>query len=70
VGELPHRDRGADRRRERVVVLVRDYGKREADAPEVELRGAAIWTVRGGRIVRAESHADRAEALASVGLAE
>jgi len=55
---------------ERVVVLVRDYGKREADAPEVELRGAAIWTVRGGRIVRAESYADRAEALASVGLAE
>jgi ketosteroid isomerase-like protein len=33
----------------------------------VEQRNAAVWTVRDGRIVRAEFYADRAEGLASVG---
>jgi hypothetical protein len=53
-----------------VVVIFRDYARREPGAPEVELRGAAVWTVRDGRIVRVEHYADRAEGLASVGLAE
>jgi ketosteroid isomerase-like protein len=52
---------------DRVVVLARDYGRREAGAPEVEQRNAAVWTVRDGRIVRAEFYANRAEGLASVG---
>jgi ketosteroid isomerase-like protein len=56
---------------ERVVVIARDYGRREAGAAEVEQRNAAVWTVRDGRIVRAEFYAgDRTEALAAVGLAE
>jgi len=53
-----------------VVAIVRDYGRREQSATEVEMRAAAVYTVQGGRIIRAEYHADRAEALASVGLAE
>jgi ketosteroid isomerase-like protein len=55
---------------ESVVVFVRDYGRRELGAPEVEMMGAAVYTVQGGRIVRVDFNADRAEALASVGLAE
>ena len=53
-----------------VVAVVHDYGRREPDAPEVDLMAAAVWTVRDGRIVRAEFYADRAEGLASAGLAE
>jgi ketosteroid isomerase-like protein len=52
---------------ERVVTLTRDYGRREPGAPEVGQDSAAVWTVREGRIVRAEFYADRAEGLASVG---
>jgi ketosteroid isomerase-like protein len=55
---------------ERVVTVVRDYGRREQSAAEVEMRAAAVYTVQGGRIIRAEFYEDRAEALASVGLAE
>jgi ketosteroid isomerase-like protein len=53
-----------------VVAIVRDHGRREQSAAEVEMRAAAVYTVQGGRIIRAEYYADRAEALASVGLAE
>jgi hypothetical protein len=31
---------------ERVVVLARDYGRREAGAPEVEQKNAAVWNRR------------------------
>ena len=55
---------------ERVVVIVRDYGRREQGASEVEMMGATVYTAQGGRIIRAEFYADRAEGLASVGLAE
>jgi ketosteroid isomerase-like protein len=56
---------------EHVVAVVRDYGRREPDAPEVGLQAAAVWTVRDGRVVRAEFYpSGRAEALVSVGLAE
>jgi len=55
---------------ESVVAIVRDYGRREQSGAEVEMRAAAAYTVQGGRIARAEFYANRAEALASVGLAE
>lgn len=56
---------------ERVVVIIRDYARSEPDAPEVDIRGATIWTVRDGRVQRVDFYAGgRAEALASVGLAE
>jgi ketosteroid isomerase-like protein len=56
---------------ERVVVVICDYARREPDGPEVRLRAAVIWTLRGGLIARIDFYpGGRAEALASVGLAE
>lgn len=46
----------------------RDLGRREGSTQEVELLGAAVWTIRNGKIVRAEFYPDRAEALEAVGL--
>jgi hypothetical protein len=54
---------------ERVVVLYRDYGRREDVDAEVELVGAAIWTIREGKVARIEHHADRGAALQAAGLA-
>jgi ketosteroid isomerase-like protein len=52
-----------------VVAVLCDYGRREPDSQEVALRSATVWTVRDGRIVRAEFYAGgRAEALEAVGL--
>lgn len=51
-----------------VVMLTRDYGRRAGTDAEVCLLGAAVWTVRGGRIARVAFHASRAEALEAVGL--
>ena len=56
---------------ERVVLLFPDYARRELGVPEVELMGGTIFSVRDRRIVRIDFYAGgRAEALASVGLAE
>jgi SnoaL-like domain len=56
---------------ERIVVVIRDYARSEAGAPEVDIRGATIWTVRDGRVHCVDFYAGgRAEALASAGLAE
>jgi ketosteroid isomerase-like protein len=55
---------------ERVIVLARDYGRREHGAPEIEQRDLGIWTVRNGRVLRAEFFTDRSEGLASAGLVE
>ena len=35
---------------------------------EVELKGSAVWTVRDGRVARAEFFTDRSEALDAVEL--
>lgn len=53
---------------EAAVVLTRDYGRRRGTEAEVELFGAAIWTVRNGKIARAEFYANRRAALAAAGL--
>ena len=53
---------------EHVVVLVRDYARREPGAPEVDQIGAAVWTVRDAKVARAEFYAHRPEALEAVGL--
>ena len=55
---------------DRVLVLVRDFGRREGTTQEVELTAAAVWTVRDGRIARAEFYASRDDALKAVGLRE
>jgi ketosteroid isomerase-like protein len=53
---------------ERVLLLVRDFGRREGSTQDVALNGAAVWTLREGTVVRAEFHHDRATALKAVGL--
>ena len=54
---------------DRVLLLVRDFGRPEGSTQEVALNGAAVWTVREGKIVRAEFHSDRTKAVEAVGLA-
>jgi hypothetical protein len=53
---------------ERVVVLVRDYARREPGAPEIGQIAAAVWTARDAKVARAEFYAHRSEALKAVGL--
>ena len=53
---------------DRVVVLVRDFGRHTQETNEVSLRSAAVWTVHGGKIRRVEFCADRGTALKAVGL--
>jgi len=53
---------------ERVVVLVRDFGRRDEGPYEVAFIGAAVWTVRRGKVVRVEFIPDRAQALEAAGL--
>jgi ketosteroid isomerase-like protein len=53
----------------RVVSVICDYGRCEPDAQEVALKSAVVWTVRDGRIVRAEFYVGgRDEALKAAGL--
>ncbi|HEY4429033.1 MAG TPA: nuclear transport factor 2 family protein [Solirubrobacteraceae bacterium] len=51
---------------DRVLVLVRDYGRHEYGGAEVEQADASIWTVCEGKIARAEFYPDRADALKAV----
>jgi ketosteroid isomerase-like protein len=55
---------------DRVVILLRDHGRRKDMEIEVEVIGATILTFRGGKIARWEDYADRAEALEAAGMAE
>jgi ketosteroid isomerase-like protein len=51
-----------------VLVLVKDYGRKAGMSVEVRLFGAAVWTVRDGRIAKAYFFADRQDALDAVGV--
>jgi ketosteroid isomerase-like protein len=53
-----------------VVVLPRDYGRRAGMAVEVSVIGAAVWTVREGKVARVAFYLNRSEALEAVGLSE
>jgi limonene-1,2-epoxide hydrolase len=53
---------------DRVVVLVRDRGRRDDMDAEVEISGGSVWEVRDGRIVRVEFCGNRDEALEAAGL--
>ncbi len=55
---------------DRVLALVRDFGRRRDMDTEVEMLGSAVWTVREGRIARAEFFTDRARAFETAGLPE
>jgi hypothetical protein len=55
---------------DRVLALVRDYGKRDEMTAEVMLIGAAIWTLDEGKVTSATFFGTRTEALEAAGLGE
>jgi SnoaL-like protein len=55
---------------DRVLVITDDYGRRPGMSAEVRLHGAAVWTLRDGKIVAADFYAQREQALEAVGLRE
>ena len=55
---------------DQVVVLVRDHGRLRASDSEVQAVAGSVWTIRDGKIVRIEFHADREQALEAAGLSE
>lgn len=55
---------------DRVLVLIRDYGRYEPGGPEAQLTGGAIWTVRDRKVIRAEFYADREEGLRAAGVTD
>jgi ketosteroid isomerase-like protein len=55
---------------EPVLLLIRDFGHLEGSKEEVQGNHAAVWTIRDGKITRAEFYAARTEALKAVGLEE
>ena len=55
---------------DKVLVLVRLYGRIVGAEHEVETLAAGVFVVRDGRVARAEFYADRARALEAVRLSE
>jgi ketosteroid isomerase-like protein len=53
---------------DKVVSLVRQSGIPKGTGAEIETRGAAVWTVAGGRVRRVEFHLDRDAALRAAGI--
>ena len=54
---------------DRVLLLVRDFGRREGSTDEIALKGASIWNIRDGKIARVEFYPVRDDALKAAGLA-
>jgi ketosteroid isomerase-like protein len=48
---------------DRVLVLVREFGRRKGSTEEIMGRNAGVFTVRDGKILRVDAYAVRAEAL-------
>jgi ketosteroid isomerase-like protein len=55
---------------ETVLMLLRATGTARHTEIELEVEWAAIWTVRGGKLLRAQGYLNRAEALEAAGLSE
>ena len=55
---------------DRVVVVVRDFGRQKGADHEVKGRNAGIWTLREGQAICWEGYPDPDEALQAVGLEE
>jgi ketosteroid isomerase-like protein len=53
---------------DRVVVLVRDRGRRDETDVDVELISGSVWTFRDGRIARVEFYRNREELREATGL--
>jgi ketosteroid isomerase-like protein len=55
---------------EKVLIIVRDSGRRQGSTVWVDSNNAAVWTIRDGQIARAEFYADRDWARRDAGLAD
>ena len=58
---------------DRVLALVRDFGRRPDMDAEIELVTGTVWTVREGKVTRVEffaNRADSARAFEAAGLLE
>ena len=55
---------------DRVLLLAHVFGRLRGSEAEVENTVASVYTVRDGKIARAEFYIDRTEALEAVGLEE
>jgi ketosteroid isomerase-like protein len=55
---------------DRVLVLSNSYGRMKGSEAEVRSTGAAVFTIREGKIAAYEDYVDRADALNAVGLTE
>ena len=55
---------------DQVLVFSRDFGRRRGMTDEVEMKGISVWTVRDGKVSRAEFFPDPTDALKAVGLSE
>jgi ketosteroid isomerase-like protein len=53
---------------DRVLVLIRDRGRRRDLDAEIELTASSVWEIRDGRIVRAAFYTDRDDAFAAAGV--
>ncbi|MDQ3571712.1 MAG: nuclear transport factor 2 family protein [Actinomycetota bacterium] len=53
---------------DKVLVLVRDFGRLPGAEKEVNFRGGTVWTLRDSRISRAEFFVDRTGAYEAAGL--
>ena len=48
--------------------IYEEWGRGRGSGVTVDTEGAHVWTLRDGKVVRLEAFADRAKALAAVGL--
>ena len=55
---------------ETVLMLLRASGTASYTGINVDVEWAAIWTIRDGRLLRAQGYLNRAEALEAAGLSE
>ena len=55
---------------ETVLMLLRATGTARHTEIELEVEWAAIWTIREGKVLRAQGYLNRAEALKAAGLQE
>src|SRR5688572_25543859 len=55
---------------ETVLMLLRATGTASYSEMKIELEWAAIWTIRDGKVLRAQGYLSRADALVAAGLPE
>ena len=53
---------------DRVLLLTHDFGRRDGAVHEVKVEGSAVWTIREGKVARAEFFSHRSDAFAAAGL--